>query len=63
MSPSASMAEFAFFKCRACGAEPMVLAENERGQFFHYRHDDPEGLDPHTDAIPLGYVDGVLTRF
>jgi hypothetical protein len=38
------------------------LFEDERGR-YHYRHDDPDGLDPHTDVIPLGYVDGILTRF
>jgi hypothetical protein len=56
------MAEFQFWKCRQCGAEPLGLFVDERGR-YHYRRDDPDGLDPHTDIIPLGYVDGVLTRF
>jgi hypothetical protein len=56
------MAEFAFFRCRQCGDDPLVLIEDERGR-YHYRNADPDGRDPHTDAVPLGYVDGVLTRF
>lgn len=62
VNPSAEMAEFQFWKCRQCGAEPLGLFVDERGR-YHYRHDDPDGLDPHTDVVALGYVDGVLTRF
>jgi hypothetical protein len=56
------MAEFQFWKCRQCGAEPLGLMVDEQGR-FHYRSEEPMGLDRHTDLVPLGYVDGVLTRF
>lgn len=63
LNPSADMAEFQFWLCRQCGAEPLGAFVDELGRRYHKRHDDPEGLDPHTDLVPLGYVDGVLTRF
>ncbi|MGC4987592.1 hypothetical protein ACLQ18_44725 [Streptomyces sp. DT193] len=40
----------------------MGVFVDERGR-YHFRRDDPDVLDPHTDLVPLGYVDGVLTRF
>jgi hypothetical protein len=64
LNPSADQAEFQFWLCRQCGAEPLGVFVDEEGRRYHKRYrEDPNDLDRHTDLVPLGYVDGVLTRF